>query len=712
MSETGEAGRIARLVTDRRAKWAIVIFWLALTVACVGPAAGLTGQQSNDAAAWLPPDAESTEVLEKASVFSSPDEAPAVVVYERESGITQADLDAVAAQAARFDDLEGVDREIPPPMPSEDGQGLQLFVMINGGEAGWETFGEVVKEIRAERDALPDGLEMYVTGPGGYAADSITAFEGIDGVLLFAAAAVVIITLLFTYRSPVLWLLPVLSAGVALFVSQAVIYFLARYADLTVNAQSASILTVLVFGAGTDYALLLVARYREELRRHEDRHEAMALALHRAGPAILASGATVVVGLLCLLLATMSSTSGLGPVAAIGILVALAAMLTLLPAMLVCVGRWIFWPARPSYGSEDHTADGVWAKVGRRIAVRPRPVWIGTTLVLGALAVGTLGLDAHGLTNKDSFTSTPESVVGEEVLVAHFDAGTGNPVVVVAAPDQVDEVRSAFRGVEGIDADSVTQPVVKGGIAYLEGTMTEAPDTDAGRDVVKRVRAAIHDVDGGDALAGGGTALVLDTIEASTRDNVVIIPIVLLVVLLILIGLLRALIAPVILLATVVLSYGAALGISTLVFERVFGFSGADASFPLFVFVFLVALGIDYNIFLMTRVHEESKRVGTRRGALIGLQATGGVITSAGLVLAGTFAVLGTLPLVFAAELGIAVALGVLLDTIIVRSVLVTALNLDLGRWMWWPSPLFRTDGGGRGDEPDADARPVVLEKV
>jgi RND superfamily putative drug exporter len=479
--------------------------------------------------------------------------------------------------------------------------------------------------------------------------------------------------------------------------AQAVVYLLATKADLTVNAQSAGILTVLVFGAGTDYALLLVARYREELRRHQDKHEAMAFALHRSGPAIIASGSTVVAGMLCLLLASMNSTRGLGPVAAVGVVVALLAMLTLLPALLVICGRWVFWPLRPTYGSADHTETSVWGRIGRRIAVRPRLTWITTSVVLGIAALGMLRLDADGLSSEQTFTGTPEAVVGGRVLAAHFPAGAGNPLVVVSKADKAAEVRTAMAATPGIAA--VTEPRVADGLAYLEGTMTDAVDTQAAKDTVDRVRESVHAVPGADARAGGGAAILLDTLRASSQDNKVIIPVVLAVVLLILALLLRALFAPVLLVATVVLSFGAALGISALVFEQVLGFEGADPGLPLFVFVFLVALGIDYNIFLMTRVHEESKTHGTRRGALIGVAATGGVITSAGLVLAGTFAVLATMPVVAFAEIGIAVALGVLLDTIVVRSVLVTALNLDIGRHLWWPSQLAKK----RDPEPAED---------
>jgi RND superfamily putative drug exporter len=446
---------------------------------------------------------------------------------------------------------------------------------------------------------------------------------------------------------------------------------------------------VLVFGAGTDYALLLTARYREELRRHSDRHEAMAVAIRRAGPAIVASGGTVILSLLTLTVAELNSTKSLGPVLAIGVGVALVSMMTLLPALLVIFGRWMFWPVKPTFGSAEPTTRGVWAGVGRRIAARPRIVWIGTALVLGAMALGLTGLKASGLTNAEAFVGPhPDSVVGQTVIDQNFPAGAGQPVVVVGNVPQAAQLLAAVKATHGITG--VTTPVIKVGHVWLQGTLTSAPDSQAAFNTIDRVRAAVHAVPGADAMVGGNTAVTLDIASAANHDREVIIPIILVLVFLILGLLLRAVIAPIMLVATVALSFAAALGVSALFFNNVFHFGNADNSFPLFVFVFLVALGIDYNIFLMTRVREEAGKHGPRHGALTGLSATGGVITSAGAVLAGTFAALGTLPVTFLAELGFAVAFGVLLDTIVVRSVLVTALNLDLGRWVWWPSKLYR----------------------
>ena len=689
------ARSIMRLPSGRRTKWLILVFWVIVVVALGPLASKLTGAEKNDSQAWLPAKAESTKVLNLQSSFQSPNIFPGVVVYSRPSGLTAADKAKATADAQRFATVHGVvASEIQGPIVARDGRAIETVVPVNLGKNGWNQAGTEAGKLRSIAQSNAHGAAIYIAGPLGTAADSSKAFKGIDSTLLYATLAVVIILLLITYRSPVLWLLPVLSAGISLTAAQALIYLLAAHAGLTVNAQTAGILYVLVFGAGTDYALLLTARYREELRRHSDRHEAMAVALRRAGPAILASAGTVILSLLTLSVAQLNSTKGMGPVLAIGVGVALIAMMTLLPALLVIFGRWIFWPVRQAYGSAEPTTRGVWARVGRSIAVRPRVVWITTAVVLGALALGSLGLKASGLTNAESFRGHPSSVVGQQVLDRSFPAGAGQPVIVVGSPSAAPAIRSAFVHTPGIT--QVTPPVVRDGHVFLSGTLTSAPDSQAAYTTIGDVRTAVHAVPGGHALVGGTTAINLDVRQAATHDREVIIPFILIVVFLILGLLLRAVVAPVILIATVVLSFFAALGASALVFNHLFHFGGADTSFPLFVFVFLVALGIDYNIFLMTRVREEAQQHGAARGALNGLAATGGVITSAGAVLAGTFAVLGTLPVTFLAELGFAVAFGVLLDTIIVRSVLVTALNLDLGRWMWWPSKLaFRPSRPG-----------------
>ena len=679
--------KIAEIPAGSWTKWVVVGLWAAALVVLFPLAGKLTGAEKNDPKAWLPASAESTKVLDVQARFQSPNIYTAVVVYARASGLTAADRVKAAADAKSFAGLNGVGpRQVAGPVLSADGKAMQTIVQVNLGKEGWNNTAKTADSIRAITRSHASGLASHVTGPLGSNADSNKVFGGIDSTLLYSTVAVVILILLITYRSPVLWLLPVISSVVALITAEAVIYLLAAHAGLTVNALSVGILYVLVFGASTDYALLIVARYREELRRHDRRHPAMAEALRRAGPAIIASGSTVIVALLVLSAAELNSTKSLGPVLAIGVAVGMFSMLTLLPALLVTFPRGVFWPYRPTYGSAEPTYRGMWARIGWRIAPRPRRVWITTTVVLGILALGMTTFKASGLTNAQQFRGHPDSVTGQTLLAAHFPAGAGQPVIVVGSHDAAMALQSAVAATPGIAA--VTPAATRAGYAYLEGTLTAPPDSQTAYTTIDRVRSATRAVPGARALVGGTTAVNLDVQRAAAHDRNLIIPLILVVVFLILALLLRALVAPLILIATVVLSFAAALGVSAVFFNHVFGFGGAETDFPLYAFVFLVALGIDYNIFLMTRVREEAIRRDARHGALTALAATGGVITSAGCVLAATFAVLATIPSTTLTEMGFTVAFGILLDTIIVRSVLVTALNLDLGHRMWWPAKL------------------------
>jgi putative drug exporter of the RND superfamily len=682
---------IAGIPCGRWTKWAVLAAWLVVFVVA-GPLAGkLKGIEKNDPADALPKNAESTRVVDLAKQFTPSDTVPALVVYERGGAASAADQAKVAGDVRRFAGIDNIGGQVVGPIPAKDGAAFQAVVPIRAGDKGSEAIVSAVEQIRAIARDGDGGLRVYVTGPAGYEAAFGDVFKGIDSSLLYITAAIVIVILLLTYRSPVLWLLPLVCVIVALTAAQAVIYLLARHAGLTVNDLSAFLLTVLVFGAGTDYALLLIARYREELRRHADRHEAMAEALHRAGPAMTASAFTVALSLLCFLVAELSSSKSLGPVTAIGIAMGLGVMLTLLPALLVVFGRWMFWPVRPTLGSPEPTERGVWARIGARMARRPRLVWLVTAVVLGAMAFGLTGLRTNDLQLKDSFRTRPEAVTGEQALARHFPAGAGNPVQVIGRAAAAPQLQAALAATPGVTA--VSAPATRDGLSYLEGTLTSSPDSQASFATVDRLRSRVREIAGADGLVGGGSAVNLDTQRAARHDRNLVIPLVLVVVFVILAVLLRALVAPLLLVGTVVLSFAAALGVSAVVFNQVFRFAGADPAIPLFAFVFLVALGVDYNIFLMTRVHEETRRHGARRGALTGLAATGGVITSAGLVLAGTFMALGSLPVVLAAEMGFVVAFGVLLDTFVVRSVLVTALALDVGRWLWWPSGLYRRPG-------------------
>ncbi len=693
--------QIAGKLTGRVTKWVVLGAWLVIFAIAGSLSSKLTDVQNNEASSWLPQSAESTKVLDELSTAVDPNEIPTLVVYERDGGLTEDDFAAMDEQAEEISRIDGVTNDgvlspnvaeqqgLPVQLVSEDGEAAYLYFVFNFGENGWNDIPPAADDVRDI--AQIDGVTVHLAGYGGQAADSAEAFEGIDTNLIMFTLMVVIVILLLTYRSPILWLLPIISAVFAFVTSSAVVYLLAKYADLTVNAQSQAIMGILVIGAGTDYALLLVARYREELRRHADRHEAMAFALHRAAPAIIASAATVAVGMLCLVFAELNSTAGLGPVNAVAIGVTVLVMVTLLPALLVICGRWVFWPKRPAFGSDEPTSRGFWAKIGNRIAPNPRRVWVVTAAVLAIACLGLFRLDANGLSTEDTYTKEFDSIKGQQVLAEHGLADNSNTIQVVANTGSLPEVEKSLAGIEGL-GDPRPATDLGGGRSYFEATIVPDISSPEAFDIVEAARDAVHDVPGADALVGGGAAFYSDTKVASQRDSAVIIPIVLVVVFLILMLLLRAVTAPLILIATVVLSFGAALGISALLFEYVFGFAGSDSGFPLFAFVFLVALGVDYNIFLMTRVREESATLGTRKGSLVALSSTGGVITSAGLVLAATFLVLGSIPVVFLAEIGVAVALGVMLDTMIVRSVLVTAINLDLGSKIWWPSKLDRAD--------------------
>ena len=536
---------VLTIASGRRAKWAVLVFWLVMLGVFGSLSAKLTGAEQNNIQAWLPGSAQSTKVLALEARLQSPNIFTAVVVYDRPASgggflpLTSADRAKATADARQFASVPGVVKsQIAGPIAAANGKAVETIVPVNLGSKGYDGASTAADRLRAISLADAGGLASHIAGPLGNAADSASAFSGISGTLLGATLGVVIVLLLLTYRSPVLWLLPVISAAAALSTSEGVVYLLTKY--LTVNAQSAGILDVLVFGASTDYALLLTARYREELRRHEDRHEAMAIALRRAGPAIIASAATVIASLLTLSAADLNSTKDMGPVLAIGVAVALMAMLTLLPALLVICGRWVFWPARPAFGTEEPSSRGLWARTGGLIARRPRAVWLATVLVLGAMAVGLTGLKASGLTNAQTFRGHPDSVTGQTVIDQNFPAaaGDGAPVQVVANAAQAAPVAAAFRAVPGITA--VTAPVTVDGHAYLNGTLTVPPDSQAAYATVDRVRAATSAVPGADAQVGGTSATSLDVQQANTHDREVIIPVILAVVLVILMLLLRA----------------------------------------------------------------------------------------------------------------------------------------------------------------------------
>lgn len=696
----------------------------------------LSDVQKNDNSSFLPSSADSTKVNNAAENFNRIETIPGSIVYFRDAGLTAADKLKIERDAAAFRGIDGVAAsQVGAPRFSTAGQYAGRVATIsvpligkigNATKTGPELVDTEKAVIAAAKQNAPPGLVIHSAGAGGVLVAFIDSFNGIDGQLLVAAGIVVVVILLFVYRSPILWFFPLFSAVLALGAAALVIYPLAKHNVITLNGQSQGILSVLVIGAGTDYALLLVSRYREELHEHQSRVQAMLAAWKGAAPPIAASGITVILGLLCLTFADLNSTSSLGPVCAIGIGATLLIMLTVLPVLLVLFGRWIFWPRRPRV---DHVTDiathGLWGRIAGTIQRRHRPAWIVTALVLIGCAVAITGLRTGGLSTLDSFTNTPDAVTGQHLYDNAFPAsqGAGSPADVLVNADAADAVLAKLRQVPGVsDAPNAVcvqvdyakaaayvqqHPQAAAGLAsacppaqlqvaphdgqlLLNATLSYAYDSPQAYDTVQRIRAAVATVPGADALVGGSSATNLDIQNASVHDRNLIIPIVLLVILIVLGIVLRALLAPLLLILTVVLSFTASLGISALFFNHVFHFANADPAFPLFAFVFLVALGIDYNIFLMTRVREETLEHGTRRGIVRGLAVTGGVITSAGAVLAATFVVLGVLPVVFLAEVGFTVAFGVLLDTILVRSVLVPSLSYEIGKKIWWPSKLAR----------------------
>ncbi|MFE3519156.1 MMPL family transporter [Streptomyces sp. NPDC059166] len=687
----------------------LVLAWLVVGGA-FGPYAGKLGEvATNDQAAFLPQSAESTKVVEAQKDFSRQETVPAIVVWTSDGNgekLRPEQQRAATAALASAQDGPGVTGKVSPALPSEDGEALEGVVQLRP-DLGDE-LPDSLAHIREAAEKVP-GTTVQLAGPAASQADLSDAFAGIDGLLLGVALVTVLVILLLVYRSVLLPLIIIIGAVFALGVSCAVVYVLADHDIVRVDGQVQGILSILVIGAATDYALLLTARFREELARQPDRWTAMRAALRESAGPIVASAATVALGLLALLLSDLTNNRALGPVGAIGIVCSVLSALTFLPAVLVLLGRVAYWPSGPRKGRTEPEAGstGIWSKVARLVDRAPRKVWAVTLAGLLVCAAFMPTLNSKGVPLEEIFVNDAPSVAAQETLSQHFPGGSGNPVVVIAAADRSQEVVAAAQDVPGVANVSVLtesgrpgagEPLVVDGRVRIDATPEAAADSDAAKATVVDLRKAVHAVPGADALVGGYTAQQYDTQQTAEHDRNIIVPVVLVIILVILIGLLRSLLMPLLLVATVALNFLATLGIASLVFEHVFGFSGTDASVPLYGFVFLVALGVDYNIFLMSRVREESLIHGTRQGVLRGLTTTGGVITSAGVVLAATFAALGVIPLAFLVQIAFIVAFGVLLDTLVVRSLLVPALVRDIGRVAWWPGALSR----GPEEEPES----------
>lgn len=691
----------------------LAVLWLSWT-AWGGQVFGVISEvTTNDQATFLPADAESTRALDLSEQFTDSDSVPATIIAAKESALSPDDLAEARDVAERAQDIDGVDQVIPP-QPSEDQEAVQILVLL----AEDSSEGGALEELRTlVADDFTGDWTAHVTGPAAFSNDLTGAFAGIDGLLLVVALVAVFVILVVVYRSILLPVLVLLSSMAALCAAISVIYLMAQAEWIQLNGQVQGILSILVIGAATDYSLLLVARYREELLAERSRFTALWTALRRSTPPVLASGGTVAIALLCLLFSDLNSNRALGPVAAAGIVFSMAATLTFLPALLALTGRWVFWPRIPrsAVGAEAsgdpapharHGARaGLWGRVARGVEARPRAIWIVVTVVLLAGAVGVTDLKANGIAQSDVVLGETETKAGQELLEQHFDAGTGAPANVFVESGEANAALTAVEGVSGVasaylvsdsgaPARGADDARVESGMVEISATLADPGDSLEAEQTIIDLRDSLAGIDG-ETLVGGTTATQLDTNETAQRDLRVIIPLVLLVIGVILIVLLRSLVTPLILIATTVLSYLTALGISAWVFNHLFQFPGADPTVPLFGFMFLVALGVDYNIFLMTRAREEARAHGAAEGLLRSLVVTGGVITSAGIVLAATFSALAVLPLMFMVQLAFLVALGVFIDTFIVRTLQVPALGVDLGRRIWWPSRLARAERDG-----------------
>jgi RND superfamily putative drug exporter len=682
----------------------VIVIWL-VVASFGGPTFGkLSSVSNNDQAAFLPSSSQSTKVENLQSQFASSTTLPAIVVLESNTSIASSAFPQLVTLDQKMQTVQGValpSKDTPEPVvgpiPSSDNKAIEYIVPVSDTK----NVQTVVKDLRQiVNKTKPNGTTAYVTGPAGLSADLVSAFGGIDGILLIVAIIAVFVILLLVYRALLLPFIVLLTAMFPLTAAILVVYGFASAGLIKLNGQSQGILSILVIGAATDYSLLLIARYKEALHDTESKWQALWQAYKAAFAPIAASAATVILALLCLLFSDLNSNRSLGPIAAIGIVFAFLAATTLLPALLLAFGRTAFWPFKPKLlPASSHPrliknptglegSKGIWLWIGRQIQKRPVMIWIGALLILAVAISGLLQLKASGVSQTDVILGSSNAVDGQKALARHFDAGSGSPVEVVASQRVANRITSAILSTNGISQATVGKVVVNGDV-LITATLKDDPYSQTAENVVSTLRSNLSTIDS-NVLVGGTTAIALDTNTTAQNDLFKIIPIVLGVIFIILMILLRSIAAPVLLILSVAISYTASLGVSAIVFNHIFNFPGADPSVPLFGFVFLVALGVDYNIFLMTRVREESLHIGTKAGILRALTVTGSVITSAGVVLAATFAALGIIPILFLAQIAFIVAFGVLLDTILVRSLLVPALSYTLGKRIWWPSQLWR----------------------
>lgn len=695
---------LARIVSGHRTAWVV----LAATAVAVALLFTVLPASEGDAAppSGVPDTSQSAEVTEALRQFPSADTTVGIVVFTHGGErLDDADLSAVDARAAALAELSTTPRAVTPQV-SDDGTAALVAVPLDAATTDDDVAGTATALRDAASADLPSGLDALLTGPVGFQDDVANSFAGADVRLLLVTVVVVAVLLIVTYRSPVLWIVPLAVVGAADALAARVAAAVAEPLGISLDASISGILSVLVFGAGTNYALLLVARYREELLREPERHRAMRTAVTSAGPAIAASGGTVALSLLTLLLASLSGNRALGLACAVGVVVAIVFALVALPAALVVCGRGLFWPFVPRASSSDadgasdaartphataggapnHAAPrrGFWDRLGRGVRRRPAIVAVSAVAGVGVLCLGLSGY-AVGLSQTDQLLGDPDSVVAQRVIDESFSAGLTSRTTVLAPSAVADEATALASGTEGVD--TATAGETAGGLTRIDLQLSAEPESDDAFATIERLRTGYADAGGrlADTLVGGSDATAYDTKVAAQADVDLIAPIILAIVFAILALLLRSLVAPVLLIASVLATFFASLGASTWLFQNVLGFPALDTAVTLYAFLFLVALGVDYNIFLTTRAREEGLVHGTREGMVRALSSTGAVITSAGVLLAAVFAVLGVLPVVALTQVGVIVCIGVLLDTLVVRTVLVPALVFLTGDAFWWP---------------------------
>ncbi|WP_406035283.1 MMPL family transporter [Nocardioides sp. NBC_00163] len=671
---------LAQLTTRKATAWLVLVITVLLAGAVM--VVGSSLESASSAPDPLPADAESAQVAELQQSFQGGDVLPAVAVVERDGGLTAEDRAWVAEVSQRWAEITG--NEVSPPIPATDGDALIVAIDVDADVTGLD-LTELVGELRETVDEdRPDGLTVQLTGGAAFAADISSAFEGADVRLLLVTAAVVAILLILTYRSPVLWLVPLIVIAVADRTASVATQIIADWTGNGLDGSTSGITSVLVFGAGTNYALLLVSRYREELRRHEHHRDALAAAVRGSAEAIVASNLTVVLALLALVLSVAPNTRSLGVSAAIGLLVALLFALFALPAALSLFGRGLFWPFVPRNGEDEKSRDGVWFRIARTVVSRPAVVLAVAAVILGVLASGLLGVKV-GLSQTDQFRVDAESVDGLDTLSKHFPPGASDPVTIVVGADEADAVLAQVNQMDGVD--SARPSGESGDLAKITATLEDAPATPESIETIETMRSELA---GTGALVGGSVAKDLDSRNGAERDLKVVVPLILLVVLLVLFAVLRSIVTPLVLVTISVIATFAALGLGAWMSTHVFGFPALDVSTPIYAFLFLVALGVDYTVFLVLRAREETAEHDTVDAMVMAVGLTGGVITSAGIVLASVFAVLGVLPLITLTQVGLIVGLGILLDTFLVRTVVVPAVFALVGDKIWWPAAISR----------------------